>query len=100
MTKPLAIQLAAPDAAQVRLDALERELEERETELRAAKAELQELQDRYLREIGGFYATLTSLEAALVEAEIAAGLRPPFDPNPSSDDDAAANEGDVGTGCS
>jgi len=97
LLKPVAL----PDADRVRLDALERELDEREAELQGAKAELQELQNRYLREIGGFYATLTSLEAALIEAEIAAGLRPPVDPEaPLPDEADAADDAGVATGCS
>jgi hypothetical protein len=94
-----AIQLAPPDGDRVRLAALERDLADREAELAAAKAELQELQSRYLREIGPFYATLSGLEAAVIEAEIQAGLRPPFDPDAAGSDEDAAGDEDSAPAC-
>jgi hypothetical protein len=57
--------------------ALEVQLAERELALAAIKSDLQELQSRYLREIGGLYPQLARLQAAVDEAEIRAGIRPP-----------------------
>jgi hypothetical protein len=76
MSRPHAIQLAPPDADAAWLQARERELAVRESELAAARDDLQALQSRYLQEIGGYYAELSTLEAAVLEAEIRAGLRP------------------------
>lgn len=41
------------------------------------KLELQELQDRYLAEIGSLYRELAVIEQQALEAEVRAGLRPP-----------------------
>lgn len=99
MTRPHAIQLAPPDADRARLDALELELAQRETEVAALKDELHALQSRYLREIGDFYAQLSTLEAAVVEAEVRAGIRPPFEFDEGAAESTSANEAD-GQGCS
>jgi hypothetical protein len=55
---------------------LEAELARRERDLSARKLDLQRLQSRYLDEVGALYAELSTLEAAVAEAEIRAGLRP------------------------
>lgn len=99
MTRPLAIQLAPPGADRARLQALELELQTRESDLAALKDELHQLQSRYLRDIGGYYAQLSALEAAVVEAEVRAGLRPPFEVDDDAEDEPA--ERDAGAhGCS
>lgn len=99
MTRPHAIQLAPPDADRARLQALELELEARESDLAALKDELHVLQSRYLREIGDFYAQLSALEAALVEAEVRAGLRPPFEMDDEPEDETSTPGVDA-HGCS
>ena len=83
-----ALQPAALEPSRVRLAALDLQLAERERELAREKTELHELQSRYLREIGGLYEQLAKLQAAVEEAEIRAGIRPPVD------DDAASEEED------
>jgi len=95
MTQPLAIQLAPPDVDRVRLASLELELTGREAALAGLRAELHELQSRYLREIGEFYATLTTLEAAVYEAEVRAGIRPPFDDQDDDRDDSGTSRPDA-----
>jgi hypothetical protein len=59
-----------------RRDALEAELAVCEREVAALKRELQELQRHYLGQLGGLYAELSELEAAVADEEIRAGLRP------------------------
>ena len=92
-----ALQPAELDPARKRLADLETELSERERHLETIKAELQTLQARYLRDVGPLYAQLSELEAAVADAEIAAGLRPPplefddaQDSDESPDDDSAS----------
>jgi hypothetical protein len=75
-----------------RLADLDAELARREGELAAFKDELRTLQTQYLRDVGALYARLTELEAAIVEAEVRAGLRPP----PEEADDAAEDEAELG----
>ncbi len=99
MTRLHAIQLAPPDADRARLGALERELAAREAEVAALKDELHALQSRYLLEIGDFYAQLSTLEAAVVDAEIRAGIRPPFEADEDSGEGTSTHEPD-GHGCS
>jgi hypothetical protein len=72
-----ALEKAPLDADLARLAALEREVRERDRELDCSKRELQALQTRYLTEVGGLYATLSEIEAAIAEIEIAVGLREP-----------------------
>ncbi|MFO7301512.1 MAG: hypothetical protein DIU54_003750 [Acidobacteriota bacterium] len=74
---PRALQLYDPDQDLPRLAALEAQLAERERALEAMKLELQELQDRYLAEIGSLYRELAVIEQQALEAEVRAGLRPP-----------------------
>jgi hypothetical protein len=90
MARHLVLQPADADSDRARLAALEKKLAQRERELATARVELQQLQSRYLEEIGGFYAQLGALEAAVAEAEILAGLRPP-----PAQVDAAAEEDDA-----
>jgi hypothetical protein len=66
--------------------ALEAELAAREHDLTALKVELQTLQGRYLRGIGPLYRRLGEIEAAVVDAEVRRGLRPPV---PDDEPDAA-----------
>jgi hypothetical protein len=99
MTRSHAIQLAPPDADRARLRALELELAARESALAALRDELHELQSRYLREIGDFYAQLSALEAAVVEAEIQAGIRPPCETDNEPEDRTSTPDADM-QGCS
>jgi len=75
------------DAEQRELEQQEQLLDERERELFALKLELQQLQARYLADVGGLYRELTSLEATVTAAEVQAGLRPPPSPYDSSQED-------------
>lgn len=75
-----------------RLADLEMELARREAALAAFKHELRALQTQYLGDVGSLYARLTDLEAAIVEAEVRAGLRPP----PEEADEAAEDEAALG----
>jgi hypothetical protein len=69
-----------------RLDELESTLAEREAALEAFKAELRELQDAYLDKTGAWQAQLADLDAAVAEAEIAAGVRPATEPGEDDDE--------------
>jgi predicted nucleic acid-binding Zn-ribbon protein len=71
----------------VRLDELEATLADREAALEAFKAELRELQDAYLDKMGAWQAQLAELDAAVAEAEIAAGLRPATERGEDDDDE-------------
>jgi uncharacterized coiled-coil protein SlyX len=88
-----ALQPVPPDAAAVRLAELESRLAERDAELDTLKIDLQELQTRYLSEIGTLYRELNDLEAEAFAAEVRAGLRPPAE---ESEDDATADAGTAG----
>lgn len=85
-----AIQLVPPGAGLARLLELRATLFRRENELDARRIELQQLQDRYLSEIGPLYRELIGIENDLIELEIKAGLRPA--PEPS--DQEAESRGD------
>jgi hypothetical protein len=64
------------------------------------KGELSELQARYLDQLGSLYAELGTLDEAVTEAEVRAGLRPPplFDErDPELGDDSTS---DAPAGCS
>jgi hypothetical protein len=89
-----ALQRPPADADRARLEARERELDAAEAELAGERRELQRLQQRYLDEIGEFYDTLSRLEARVVDAEVRAGLRPPFDREAQAAADAAADADD------
>lgn len=83
-----ALQRAADYDDPARVAALDAELARREAAVNTLRVELHDLQTRYLREIGGFYAELGRLDAAIVEIEIARGLRvpaPPIDEAPDAD---------------
>jgi hypothetical protein len=67
---------------------------EREGALEAFKAELRELQDAYLDKMGAWQAQLAELDAAVAEAEIAAGLRPATEPD-EDDDDQSGHDDDA-----
>jgi hypothetical protein len=90
---------ALPDATREHVAGLELQVSTRESELATLKTELRDLQSRYLKEIGPLYAELVPLDAAVAEAEIAAGLRAP-DPmtNDGSPSEPGAH-GDVIAGC-
>lgn len=84
------LQPIPPTADAAHLAALESRLVERESELNALKVDLQQLQARYLTEIGSLYAELGTIESELMEAEIKAGLR-----EPPGQDDVSGDEADV-----
>jgi len=92
------LQPATPDPTRAQLAALELQVAAREGELAAFKGDLQALQDRYLADIGPLYAELDSLESALEQAEVRAGIRPPL-LDLDEDDDEAADMAAAG-GCS
>lgn len=56
---------------------LERRVSDRERELALVKTDLQQLQFRYLAELGSLYAELNALDEELAGLEIKAGLRVP-----------------------
>jgi hypothetical protein len=75
----LTVHRAVTDPSRQELAALELQVAEREAALAAYQIELQQLQSKYLSEVGAFYAELTSLDAAILEEEIRLGVRSPFD---------------------
>lgn len=75
MTPSSALQPAPAEPSVEELATLERLVAQRERELDAFKTELLELQNKYLGEIGVLYAELGRLDAQVIEAEVAAGLR-------------------------
>jgi hypothetical protein len=92
-----------------RLQLLEAELDRREGELLSLKLELQQLQARYLDQIGSLYAELGTLEAAVEETEVRLGLRQPplFEEEPQDpvyrqgpDDGTAGRTTEGREGCS
>jgi hypothetical protein len=76
---------------------LERTVEERERDLLSIKTELQQLQVRYLSELGALYAELNTLDEELAHAEIKAGLRLPDEPELDEPDEPGTSES---AGCS
>jgi hypothetical protein len=72
------------------VQSLQAEVDRREAGLTEIKLELQQLQGRYLEQLGSLYAELAALEADVADAEIRAGLRPPplFDEEEAGDDGA------------
>lgn len=85
----------------MRLAALEAQLAGRADALNALKLDLQDLQTRYLSEIGALYRELNDIETEVIEAEVRAGLRPPpeaADDAVDTNDDAAATTDDVACG--
>lgn len=93
-TAALSLHSAEPDPTGAQLADLEARVAARERELTTLKIELQALQSQYLSEIGPLYEELGTLEAAIAEEEIRAGLRPP----PLFDDDAEADANDGAPG--
>jgi hypothetical protein len=81
------------------LAALQLELAAREKELSALKIELQQLQSRYLTEIGSLYAELSDLETAVAEEEIRTGVRPASLFDEDADDDGAETSAADPDGC-
>jgi hypothetical protein len=77
MTTPSLHPVPFEAPGDARLAALEADVSRREAELMALKLELQDVQRHYLSQIGALYAELSELEAAVAEAEVRAGLRPP-----------------------
>jgi hypothetical protein len=100
MPDRFALQPAALEPSRARLASLQLQLAARETELTAASDELQQLQAKYLKAVGGFYRKLVDLEAAIVEAEIAAGLRVPAPPEDAADTEGTADVEGPFEGCS
>jgi hypothetical protein len=84
-----------------RLTALEAQIIERERALAERKHALQQLQERYLKDVGVLYARLAEIEGAIFDAEVRAGLRLPADDAGTEDDSrAGAAEDRAGAGCS
>jgi uncharacterized coiled-coil protein SlyX len=90
-----ALEPLRPDANAARLAELDARLNVRETELDALKLDLQELQTKYLKEIGALYRDLNDLEAEALDAEVRAGLRPP--PEDAGEAPAADTAGSTAT---
>jgi len=63
------------DSTRERVAALQLQVAAREHELNELKTDLQQLQTRYLDDIGPLYAELMPLDAAVMEEEIRLGLR-------------------------
>ena len=85
------------DPTREEVASLERRVNERERDLLSIKAQLQQLQARYLSELGSLYAELTALDEELAQAEIKAGLRVPDETQADDADDAGTSES---AGCS
>lgn len=71
--------------------ALERRVAERERDLLSVKTQLQQLQVRYLSELGALYAELNALDEELAQAEIKAGLRVPDELDEPGEPEPAAS---------
>jgi hypothetical protein len=71
------LQLAHPEPSRTLLATLVLQLALRQRELATLRHELQELQSRYLREIGGLQGQLFRLQRMVEDEEIRAGIRPP-----------------------
>jgi hypothetical protein len=98
MTQDRSLARPAPTAARARLADLEREVTAREAALEQETADLQALQTRYLAAVGDHYRQIVELDAAIIEAEIRAGLRAaPSDEGEEAD--AAGDAEDTGAGC-
>jgi hypothetical protein len=74
-----------------RLTALETQIAERESALADRKHALQQLQERYLKDVGVLYARLAEIDAAILDAEVRAGLRPPDDEDDESESGSATD---------
>ena len=89
----LALQLTRPESSRTLLATLVLQLAVRQDELATMRRELQELQARYLREIGGLQGQLFRLQRLVEDEEIRAGIRPPRVEEEEIDDEEAAGEG-------
>src|SRR6185436_11307947 len=93
------------DPSRSQMAALELEVAARERDLAALKHELQQLQSRYLSDVGPLYAELARLEGAVRDEEIRAGLRPAHlpdvetDSNEDDEDDGDDERPVSGAGC-
>ena len=93
MSDRFALEPVAAVPTDARLASLLARLTQRESELAAFRAELRQLQTRYLEEVGVLYAQLSEIEAAIAEEEIRLGLRLPPSPEDPDDEDAAPAAG-------
>ncbi len=75
----LTVRPSDVDPTRQELAALELQVAEREAALAAYQVELQQLQSKYLSEVGALYAELTALDDAIIEEEIRTGVRQPRD---------------------
>jgi uncharacterized coiled-coil protein SlyX len=82
------------DRDRARLHDLEARLAEREAALERFKTELRDLQSWYLEKMGALHAQMNELDAAVADAEIRAGLRPPPGPDDDAEDDARSTADD------
>ena len=78
-TDVLTVRPSEVDPTRQELATLELQVAEREASLAAYQVELQQLQSRYLSEVGALYAELTALDDAIIEEEIRTGVRQPLD---------------------
>lgn len=93
MPPDLALQPVPAEPDRARLKTLEVTLAKREADLAALKQDLRALQSKYLDQIGGLYAELSTLEASLADEEIRRGFRPPPPPDDDPPDDGSQNHG-------
>ncbi|MEZ5320098.1 MAG: J domain-containing protein [Vicinamibacterales bacterium] len=110
MSHSRSLQPLPPDPLHVRLATLEAQVEARERELAAVKADLRALQADYFERVGAMYTELNDLDAAVEALEIALGLRPPPADDGADEDDGGADgrsgaddegaTGGGGAGCS
>ena len=97
MSSLLSSLQTSADPTRDEVAALERRVGHREQELLLLKTQLQQLQVRYLSELGSLYAELNGLDEELAQAEIKAGLRVPDEPEPDGSEEPA---GAGSPGCS
>jgi hypothetical protein len=88
----LTVRRSDTDPSRQELAALELQVAEREAGLTAFKLELQQLQSKYLSDVGALYAELTTLDAAILEEEIRRGIRPPLDVETDGGESGEAGE--------
>jgi hypothetical protein len=93
MSSANTLQPADLDPSRSQLAALELEVAARERELSVLKGELQQLQTRYLNEIGALYSELARLETDVREEEIRAGLRPAISMDEIGEDAESVDSG-------